>query len=340
MTGYAPRAPTSDEYISWPAHFGQRFTICVDTEEEFDWQAPLSRDHRATASARAIPDAARRFHDLGSALTWLVDHPIATDPAAIDHVRAALAVEGGAVGTQLHPWVNPPFDAADLPEHSFAGNLSRQLEAAKLDVLTDAIATAFGRRAIIYRAGRYGLGPNSLELLAERGYRLDTSMRARYDYRAVQGPDYRAIGNAAFRTGPGGAIVELPFTTVYAGRSRRAGPALYRLAARFPRGPGLLARLGLVTRVSLTPEDVPLEAALAAVRTAVEQGHTLISLAFHSPTLEPGHTPYVRDQADLARFWRWWGGVLGLLDKLGVRNATHDQIDAATRLTRGGPGRT
>lgn len=331
MTGYAPKAPNAKDYISWPADFGQRFTVCVDTEEEFDWQAPLSRDHRATASARAIPDAARRFQDLGSALTWLVDHPIATDPAAIDYVRAALEVEGGAVGTQLHPWVNPPFEPVDLPEHSFAGNLSRELEAAKLDALTDAITTAFDCRPILYRAGRYGLGGNSLELLAERGYRLDTSMRARFDYRAEQGPDYRAIGNAAFRTGPGGAIVELPFTTVYAGPSGRAGPALYQVAARIPYGPGLLARLGLVNRVSLTPEDIPLDAALAAVRTAVGQGHALISLAFHSPTLEPGHTPYVRDQADLARFWRWWDGVLGLLDKLGVRNATHDQLDVATR---------
>lgn len=331
MAGYTPKAPNAADYVTWPADFGQRYTVCVDTEEEFDWHAPLSRENRATASARAIPDAARRFRDLGSALTWLVDHPIATDPPAIDHVRAALSVEGGAVGTQLHPWVNPPFEAADTPEHSFAGNLPIDLEAAKLDTLTDAITSAFDRQPILYRAGRYGLGPNSLNLLAERGYRLDTSMRARYDYRAEQGPDYRAIGNAAFRTGPDGAIVELPFTTVLAGRTGRVGPTLYDIASRIPHGPGVLARLGLVDRVSLTPEAIPLDAALEAVRTSVGQGHTLISLAFHSPTLEAGHTPYVRDAADLAEFWRWWDGVLGLFAKLGVQNATHDQIDAAVR---------
>ena len=32
------------------------------------------------------------------------------------------------------------------------------------------------------------------------------------------------------------------------------------------------------------------------------RGHRLFSLTYHSPSLEPGHTPYVRDEADLDRF--------------------------------------
>jgi hypothetical protein len=34
----------------------------------------------------------------------------------------------------------------------------------------------------------------------------------------------------------------------------------------------------------------------------VSAGHRCLTLTFHSPSLEPGHTPYVRTQGDLNRF--------------------------------------
>ena len=58
-------------------------------------------------------------------------------------------------------------------------------------------------------------------------------------------------------------------------------------------------------------------------------GVRLLVLSFHSPSLVPGHTPYVRDAADLRRFWTWWGAVLARLDRLGVRAASLDEVLAA-----------
>jgi hypothetical protein len=34
-------------------------------------------------------------------------------------------------------------------------------------------------------------------------------------------------------------------------------------------------------------------------------GHEVFVLTYHSPSLEPGHTPYVRSKKDLARFLEW-----------------------------------
>ncbi|MCQ8200454.1 hypothetical protein NP568_24615, partial [Vibrio parahaemolyticus] len=76
-------------------------------------------------------------------------------------------------------------------------------------------------------------------------------------------------------------------------------------------------------RVALTPEDMPIEQALAAVRIAVrDEGQRLLTFSFHSQSLEPGHTPYVRDARDLDRFWRWWDRMFAELDALGVRPTT------------------
>ncbi|UIJ43691.1 polysaccharide deacetylase family protein [Sphingomonas cannabina] len=321
-----PPLPALGDRVRWPADFGQRFTIFVDTEEEFDWSAPLARDACSVRATGAIPAAARRFSETGAALTFLVDHPIVTDPASIEHLRTALAEGAHAVGTQLHPWVNPPFDEAINPRNSFAGNLPRALEAAKLDLLTDAITDAFGQPKV-YRAGRYGIGPATLALLAERGYRFDSSIRPGYDYSGEGGPIFLDHGNHAFRTPEG--VIELPLTTVYTGRARRGGAALYRIAGVVPKGRGLLARTGLLARVALTPEGMPLSDALEAVRVAAGEGVTLLNFSFHSPSLEPGHTPYVRDAQDLAAFWRWWDAMLTLLDRLGIASASLDEIVAA-----------
>lgn len=319
---YRVPAPARDRYVDWPAAFGTRFLVYVDVEEEFDWRAPLDRANRATTAIAAFPEAHRRFAGHGTGLTCMVDHPVATDPRAVDILRAVIADGRSEIGAQLHAWVTPPFaDAA--PGDSYAGNLPPALEAAKLDTLTAALREAFGQAPRVYRAGRYGIGPATLALLAERGYRIDSSVRARYDYAADLGPDFTALGNAAYRVG---RLIELPLTTVFTGLARRRGASLYARLGRVPRGRGIAARTGLLQRVSLTPEDMPIADALEAVTVAVGEGERLLSFSFHSPSLVPGHTPYVRDAADLAGFWRWWEAMIARLARLGVRAVTIEEV--------------
>lgn len=71
-----------------------------------------------------------------------------------------------------------------------------------------------------------------------------------------------------------------------------------------PYGRGAAARAGLLSRVALTPEDMPVAAARDAVDAAMADGVGLLVFSFHSPSLVAGHTPYVRDAGDLAAFWR------------------------------------
>ncbi|MDG2532631.1 polysaccharide deacetylase family protein [Sphingomonas sp. HITSZ_GF] len=322
--GYRVPAPERDACVVWPDDFGTRFTIFVDTEEEFDWGAPLRADADGTGHLAALPPVHARFAAAGVPLTYLIDYPVASSPLAMDVLGGLMADGRSAIGTQLHPWVNPPFEEEVSGFNSFTGNLPLALQRAKLVALTDQVTRAFGKRPVVYRAGRYGIGRDTPALLAELGYRLDSSMRSGYDYSAEGGPDFGAVPNQAFRL-PGG-VVELPFTTVFTGRLRAHGAALHRRLGRLPRGIGVAARLGLLSRVSLTPEDMPLHEAKEAVRVALGEGVRLLNFAFHSPSVEPGHTPYVKTQADLAAFLRWWDEMLALLNKLGARPASVDEI--------------
>ena len=323
---YRVPPPRSDERIAWPADFGTRFIVFVDVEEEFDWHRPLAREHRATAAMRAFPEGHRRFADAGVGLACLVDHPVATDRAAIDILRRVVEDGRSDIGAQLHAWVTPPFDEALTRANTYAGNLPPAIEGAKIDVLTQALTAAFDRPPRVYRAGRYGIGAATLALIAARGYLIDTSVRSRYDYRPDGGPDFGSVGNAAFRRD---GMIELPLTTVYTGRARSLGPSLHRRAGAIPFARGVLARTGLLSRVALTPEDMPIADACEAVTVAAGQGERLLVFAFHSPSLAPGHTPYVRDAADLATFHAWWRTMFAHLRAHGIAPTTTDEILAA-----------
>ncbi|MEG8022329.1 polysaccharide deacetylase family protein [Sphingomonas aerolata] len=317
------RLASPPDPIVWRPGFAPRYTLFVDVEEQFDWNAPFERTRYSTSAMAAFPEGHARFREQGVALTCLVDYPIVDDPAAVEILRDVVADGRSEIGAQLHPWVNPPFGEPLTPAMSFAGNLPEGLEAAKLRLLTDAIATAFGRRPRAYRAGRYGVGPDTVAALAALGYRVDSSVRPGYDYSAEGGPDFSLSDPRPCRRG---ALLSVPLSTLYVGALRGGGAGLYRALGRVPYARGVASRLGLLSRVALTPEDMPIGAALEAVTIAVGEGVELLNFAFHSPSLVPGNTPYVRDATDLRTFHDWWSAMLTRLDRLGVRNASLDEI--------------
>ncbi len=324
--------PSPRDIVDFGPDFGRRFSIFVDTEEEFDWTKPQSRSETATSHIAYLPEFQALADAHGIEPCYLIDYPVAATPAASAIMRQL--VDGGkcSVGTQLHPWVNPPFDEEVNLYNSFVGNLPRPLEAAKLAVLTSAIEENVGIRPICYRAGRYGVGPNTAELLAKAGYKADLSVRPSFDYRAEGGPDFRGSSFHPYWTGPGGALLELPLGVSYTGMMRGLGKLIYprvhgRTRAAF-------ARSGMLSRVALTPEDMPAADVKDAIAAMLDDGHSYLSFSFHSPSVAPGHTPYVRNSAELSDFYLWWDQILAFLDRMGVIPISLPDVVAAAEASR------
>lgn len=314
--------PPPSAHIELPASLGSRFAIFADAEEEFDWSASFRREAVTTEAIDALPEANRFFTARGCIPTYLVDWPVVANPTSAA-IIADMAAQGTCdVGAQLHPWVNPPHDEAVTAHNSYVGNLPRALQAAKLAELTARIESETSIRPVTYRAGRYGVGADTAELLIEQGYRLDVSVRTHFDYRSQGGPDFSAHPVTPWRAATG--LYEVPMTAAYTGLLRKRG-RLPRLTGLH----GLLARTGIIDRVPLTPEGVRLSDAEIAIRQLLNDGHKLFSLSFHTPSVVPGHTPYVRDAGDLKRFWAWWDGVFGLFDRAGVKPIRSGEIIAA-----------
>lgn len=283
-----------------------KLLVIIDTEEEFDWTQPFSRAATGVAHIRHQERAQRIFERFALRPTYVVDYPVASQEAGYRPLREWLMEGRCAVGAHLHPWVNPPFEEDVSVRNSYAGNLPAALERAKLARLTETIEANFGRRPTLYRAGRYGIGPATAEALAALGYEIDSSVVPWTDFRADTGPDFRRFGDELFWFGPGGRLLEIPLTVGWYGRLRRHGRTLQPLlAARLAHTlhlPGILARLGLFERIRLSPEGADFAELQRLTETLLRAGKRLFSLTYHSPSLAPGHTPYVRNAAELQGF--------------------------------------
>ncbi|HEX7877064.1 MAG TPA: polysaccharide deacetylase family protein [Sphingobium sp.] len=324
------RAPAQEDMIALDPAFGTRFMLFVDTEEEFDWNAPFSRTAHGVTALAGMARGQGYFAAAGVKPVYVTDYPVIDNDAAAAMMGRWMTDGAADIGAHLHPWVNPPHVEEVTAANSYVGFLPEAVERAKLDALCGRIAERFGRRPIAYRAGRYGVGPNSARLLEEAGFRVDSSVRSRFDYSAQHGPDFQGMPLNPYWAGPERTLIELPLSTAFIGMLRGGGERLYRAAQGMGPVAGAMARARMLSRVPLTPEGVPLNDAIRAIDALIEEGVRVLNFSFHSPTLEPGHTPYVRDESDRTAFYRWWDGVLAHLDRRKVRAATLDQlIDAA-----------
>ena len=324
--------PGPADFVRFKPDFGQRFIVTVDTEEEFDWSSPFARADHSLDSIPRLAKFQQFCEGYGVVPVYLVDFPVVTDPRAAEVLGEAVAQGRAEIGVQLHPWVNPPHDEEINVYNSFAGNLPPELERAKFRTLRDAIERNFGAAPLIYRAGRYGVGPATAQTLSQSGIAIDTSVRALFDYSSQGGPNFRCHPLVPWWIDRRNGLMELPLTTVFWGLLRQHGRTLHPALWRAPRLRGLLAKLGMLERIPLTPEGVAADEALKAIDIAIDEGLPLLVFSFHSPSLRPGHTPYVRDEDDLDRFYAWWRASFDYLAKRGVRATCVREIIAATEV--------
>jgi hypothetical protein len=321
--------PAPADFVRFAPGFGQRYIVTVDTEEEFDWGKPFERSGHSLDHVPRLAKFQQFCEGRGIVPVYLVDYPVATSPMAAEVLGEALQAGRAEIGIQLHPWVNPPHDEVINVHNSFAGNLPPELERAKFLRLRDTIEKNFGAVPQIYRAGRYGLGPETATILSDAAIAIDTSVRSRFDYSSNGGPNYRDHPERPYWIDRRNGLMELPLTTVYWGPLRKQGAVLYPLLWRVPRLRGILARLGMLERIPLTPEGVSSEEALKGIDVAIDDGLPVLVFSFHSPSLRPGHTPYVRDEDDLDRLYDWFRSVTDYLAQRAVRPVTVREIMAA-----------
>lgn len=282
--------------------------VVVDTEEEFDWTKPFDRGSVATESIPAQDHAHAVFDKYGIVPTYVLDHAVARSVPAAAYLRRLVDAGRAHFGTHCHPWVTPPYEDEVNAFNSFHGNLPPELEAAKLEASTDAVAQAFGQRPLIFKAGRYGVGAATMGVIRRLGYRIDCSFVPSTSFAHVHGPNFLGTSMHPFFADESRELLEVPLTVGYGGRAWWAGqrfsalwdnPMLQQLRVQ-----AVLSRLDVLWRARLSPEGFDADTQIRLMEALYAQGVRVFSLTYHSPSLAPGHTPYVRNEHDLQEFLR------------------------------------
>lgn len=305
--------------VRLPSAMPPTLITMVDAEEEFDWSMPFSRDHTSVLSMGRQHLAHRIFDRYAVKPTYLVDYPVVSQDHGTGPLLELLRDGKCEIGTQLHPWVTPPFEEAVSAANSFLGNLPAKLQHAKIASMVAITEDRLGLRPRVFRAGRYGLGQETSGSLLDFGFQVDSSVMPRWDFAHEGGPNFLELKSNPFWIGKDSAILELPLTCEFVGwmplRRARVGEFSVGRTGQALQLPGILARTNLLERIKLSPEGVTLEEAKKLTRSMLAEGHRVFVLSYHSPSLDIGKTPYVRTDDDLRRLLDWLDGYYDFFSK-------------------------
>ena len=182
------------------------------------------------------------------------------------------------------------------------------------------------------------------------GYRVDSSVTPFVSWEAFDdGPTfvgapldlYRLGGESDVRTPePAGALMELPMSIGYSRLPFDVWGRVYRLLSAKPLHSlhllGIASRLGLITRILLSPETHSVADMLTLSRRLIEAGCRHLHLFFHSPSLRPGLSPFVADAPGVERFYRTIASYVENLSRL-ASVAFVTVSEAAANLQAPGP---
>lgn len=294
---FVPRAPAA---AAIPTLY-----VVVDTEAEFDWSKPFDRAATNVSAIRHVGRAQALFDRFGVRPIYVVDYAVATQPGGYQPLREILDRDGCAIGAHLHPWINPPFEETLSERNSFPGNLPPELEEAKIGALVDAIRRSFAIDPLFFKAGRFGVGPNTFRIIDRLGFAVDLSILPGADYRARGGPEMLGFRPVPYRI-EGTDLLSYPVTRAPHGAAASLPRPLRRaLLSQFSKAlylPGAMAHARLFNMSSLSPEEETASEQLRLVRSQIKRAQRDFFLVFHSPSLCPGNTPYVRNELELNGF--------------------------------------
>ncbi|MBY0536919.1 MAG: hypothetical protein K2P88_13805 [Chitinophagaceae bacterium] len=154
-------------------------TITIDVEPDCSSDWTYSSPLTFTGVEKGIKDILHPlFIKYDLVPTYLLNNVVIENEASVAVLRE---LEGAyELGTHLHP----EFIAPEKSFDNYAGKKARanccdypnDIEEGKLNAITDLFESKFGYKPIVFRAGRFAAGVNTIRVLKKLGYKVDTSV--------------------------------------------------------------------------------------------------------------------------------------------------------------------
>ena len=233
------------------------------------------------------------------------------------------------IGSHLHPWNTPPMREEITNTSTMLSNLPYELQLEKIAHLTDFLEQRIGQRPRSFRAGRWGLGKDTVRALLACDYGVDSSVTPLVSWEVYGGPVFDEMPFTPFmmhKIGEAGSedtnrsILEIPATIGYNRwpfERYRHLEVLFEGLPSWLHAKGLTARLNIMRKIWLSPELNTATSMIVLSKLLIKHGARILNLTFHSSSLMPGLTPFVTSEHGLDRFYKRLADYFDGLYRLG-----------------------
>ncbi len=288
------------------------FLITVDTEcdKSKDWSVryPFQFD----SVLKGIPEILQPlFGKYGVKPTYLLSPEVISNSSCVTLLRGTQECE---LGTHLHgEYVEPDPDFFARATEDFQADYPKEIEFRKMENLTRCFSDAFGRRPRSFRAGRFGFGPHTTNILSELGYEVDSSIYPfsritmksgtnSFYYRSPKAGYLLQTDNKASTTR---GVFEVPLTVYskfyfnlprFVGRPISNHPTVEAVFSR------VLGRKHVKT-YSLRPSTYSAQVLIRVIDSYValhrEEEPVFLNMMFHSNEIIAGASPYAQTEEEV-----------------------------------------
>lgn len=290
------------------------FLVTIDTEcdKRRDWSVRYPFEFRNILEA--IPDRLQPlFNKHKVKPTFLLSPEIISDKLCVSMFKSLAG--DFELGTHLHgEYIEPQSNFFAPSTAEFQADYSYDVELAKLQNLTKLFQNNFGYPPTSFRAGRFGLGPHSLKILEQLGYKVDSSifpfnriktLNQDYNYYYFPVKAYYPDLNDYSRPSPNKTILHIP-VTVHNRLFQRLPKALGKPLSKSSFATGLLKKFigrSSIKTFSLRPStnsfDQMKEIILAHIGLHDEDEPVFLNMMFHSNELAEGCSPYPQTEDEV-----------------------------------------
>jgi hypothetical protein len=309
------------------------FVVTIDTEidKSADWMVPPDESFHSVLEgipARLSP----LFDGFGTKPTYLLSSEVIENDDCVSTLKGLRDCE---LGTHLHgDLIEPQRTIYELRNRSTAAmqcSYSKEIEREKLANLTDLFIRKFGHRPTSFRAGRFGAGKNTVGLLEELGYMVDSSVTPCVDWDFPEGrADFMHVrdqpyfpGRADIVDAGDSRILEVPVSIVcprirrylhYSGNVRLLRHMNKFVESMFP-------------AVWLRPSVHSTEEMLRVARSMERRkSPVVLNMMFHSMEVIPNASPYTKTEKECVAYLKRVEDILRYCRKNGFVFATLSEL--------------
>lgn len=286
--------------------------ITIDTEED-NW-GQYERQHYSVNNINALPMLQDLFDRYNAIPTYLITYPVITNKKSHRILTKILDRQRCEIGIHCHPWNTPPFNESKCILNTMLSNLDYNIIYNKQETLSNEFERSFGYKPLCFRAGRWGFNSDVAKSIHKLGLKIDTSVTPLANWMNDKGPDFLDAPGQPYCFDPddiltpipGGILLEVPATIGFFQHNFKRCAEIRNWIANSSLSNwhilGIMDRLRLLNFRWLSPELSDSESMIQLSKTFVKKGASCLNLSFHSTSLLPGMSPFVKDQQDLESF--------------------------------------